>query len=73
MKIVIDLEFIDAGKQDWLLSTLNFASIKYEEAEDWDEQTIQQYNKDINEAIARYEAGEKTTSVEELKKEMQSW
>ncbi len=39
MKIIIDLESIDTGKQDWLLNTLNFASIKYEEAEDWDEQT----------------------------------
>ncbi|MEJ7684003.1 MAG: hypothetical protein WKG06_40350 [Segetibacter sp.] len=73
MKIVIDLELIDSIKQDWLLNSLNFASIKYEEAEDWDKQAIQQYNKDINEAVARYEAGEKTSSVEELKKEIQSW
>lgn len=64
---------IDTIKQDWLLNSLNVASIKYEEAEDWDEQAIRQYNKDINEAVARYEAGEKTSSVEELKKEIQSW
>lgn len=73
MKIIIDLESIDTNKQDWLLNTLNIASINYKEAENWDEQTIRQYNSDINEAVARYEAGEQTTSLEELKREMQSW
>lgn len=69
MKIIIDLESIDSNKQDWLLNTLNFASINYKEAEDWDEQALQQYNRDIDEAVARYEAGEPTTSVEELKRD----
>lgn len=74
MKITINLEAFDTCKQDWLLNTLNYAQIPFEKdvQEEWTEEEIEQYNRDIDEAVARYEAGDFITH-EQLKKEMEKW
>lgn len=74
MKIVIDLEGVDACKQDWLKSTLKFVEIPFEETdeENWSEEEIKEHNRIIDEAMARFEAGQFTTQ-EDLEKEIEKW
>ncbi len=74
MKITIDLEVFDTCKQNWLLNTLNYAQIPFEKdvEEEWTEEEIEQYNRDIDEAVAEFERGEFYTH-EEVKKLMEKW
>lgn len=74
MKITIDLEAFDRCKQDWLLNTLKYAQIPFEKdvEEEWAEEEIKAYNKDLDEADAEFERGEFLT-MEEVKEQMKSW
>jgi hypothetical protein len=74
MKIIIDLEAFEVSKQDWLLNTLDYAQIPFEKdlEEEWTEEEIKAYNKDLDEADAEFERGE-FYSHEEVKKLMEKW
>lgn len=73
MKIVIDLEAIEPGKQDWLLNTLKYGGIPFAETEqEWTEQEIEEHNREIDRAVAEYERGEYLT-MEQVKKETANW
>lgn len=69
MKITIDLEAVN-GKQHSLLDFLKREEIPFEE--EWDEETIKAYNKDIDEAEVEFERGEFLT-MEEVEKEIENW
>ncbi len=70
MQLIIDIDSIkDTSTKDWLLQTLKLLNIKYDTAE---RQTLEEYNKDIEEAEEDIERGDFITAVN-LKKEARSW
>ena len=70
MQLIIDIDNIaDSSKKDWLINTLNLLKIKFKTIKP---QTIEEYNKEIEEAEMEIERGEFTTAAD-LKKEAQSW
>ncbi len=71
MDLIIDFDGInDSSKQDWLLRTLKIMGIGFQTAEK--AQTLEEYNKDLEEGDAEIEKGNFMTS-EQLKKEIRSW
>jgi len=71
MELIIDFDNIkDASKKEWLLKTLKLMEIGFHEAER--PQTIEEYNKEIEEADAEIERGNYITA-EDLKIEAQKW
>ncbi len=71
MQLIIDIDSIkDTYTKDWLLQTLKLLNIKYDTAER--RQTLEEYNKDIEEAEEEIERGDFITA-ENLKKEARSW
>ena len=70
MQLIIDIDNIeDSSKKDWLINTLNLMKIKFQTIKP---QTIEEYNKEIEEAEMEIERGEFTTAAD-LKMETQSW
>ena len=74
MKITIDLEVLDTDKREWLLDTLNYSQTPFEEnrEEEWTEEEISQYNKEVRDAVVEYERGEFLTR-DEVDNEIESW
>ena len=73
--ISIDAEFMQCWAQltpNEKTSLLSVAKNYVQLKEETGPISIEQYNKEIDEAVARVEAGEFTT-MEDLKKEMESW
>ena len=71
MDLIIDFDAInDSSKKDWLLRTLKLMGIGFHTAEK--PQTIEDYNKDLEEGDAEIEKGNFMTN-EQLKKEIKSW
>ena len=71
MDLIIDFDGInDSSKQDWLLRTLKLMGIGFQTAEK--PQTLEEYNKDLEEGDAEIEKGNFVTN-EQLKKEIESW
>ncbi len=71
MQLIIDIDSImDTSTKDWLLQTLKLMNIKYDTAEK--RQTLEEYNRDIEEAEEDIERGGFITA-ENLKKEAKSW
>lgn len=71
MDLIIDFDAInDSSKKDWLLRTLKLMGIGFHTAEK--PQTIEEYNKDLEDGEAEIEKGNFTTN-EQLKKEIKSW
>ncbi|HVU56370.1 MAG TPA: hypothetical protein VHD83_15000 [Puia sp.] len=71
MELIIDFDGInDSSKQDWLLRTLKLMGIGYHTAEK--QQTIDEYNKDLEAGNAEIERGNFMTN-DQLKKEIKSW
>ena len=71
MDLIIDFDAInDSSKKDWLLRTLKLMGIGFHTAEK--PQTIEEYNKDLEEGEAEIEKGKFMTN-EQLKKEIKSW
>jgi hypothetical protein len=71
MDLIIDFDGIkDASKKDWLLRTLKLMGINFQTAEK--AQTLDEYNKDLEEGEAEIEKGNFVTN-EQLKKEIRSW
>ncbi len=71
MQLIIDIDSIeDTSTKDWLLQTLKLMNIKYNTAER--RQSIEEYNRDIEEAEEDIERGDFVTA-ENLKKEARSW
>ncbi len=71
MDLIIDFDGInDSSKQDWLLRTLKLMGIGFQTAEK--AQTLEEYNKDLEEGDAEIEKGNVITN-EQLKKEIRSW
>lgn len=72
--MIIDLEHLSAQKQDCLKEYLSLVQIPYDLPEEpWTPEEVIEHNRIINEAVARYEKGEQTTSIDELKTETKSW
>gem|GEM_PF-487081 len=71
MDLIIDFDGInDSSKQDWLLRTLKLVGIGFQIAEK--AQTLEDYNKDLEDGDMEIEKGNFMTS-EQLKKETKSW
>jgi hypothetical protein len=71
MDLIIDFDGInDSSKQDWLLRTLKLMGIGFQTAEK--PQTLEEYNKDLEDGDAEIEKGNFVTN-EQLKKEIKSW
>jgi hypothetical protein len=71
MELIIDFDGInDSSKQDWLLRTLKLMGIGFHTAEK--PQTLEEYNKDLEDGEAEVEKGNFVTN-EQLKKEIKSW
>jgi len=71
MQLIIDIDSIkDTSTKDWLLQTLKLLNIKYDTAER--RQSVEEYNRDIEEAEEDIERGDFVTA-ENLKKEARSW
>jgi len=71
MDLIIDFDAInDSSKKDWLLRTLKLMGIGYHTSEK--PQTIEEYNKDLEEGEAEIEKGKFITN-EQLKKEIKKW
>lgn len=69
--IAIDLQNISAGTKEWLLNTLNFVGVPYV-VQEVEPQTLEEFNKDLEEGEAEFERGE-FISHEELIKKAQKW
>jgi hypothetical protein len=71
MDLIIDFDAInDSSKKDWLLRTLKLMGIGFHTAEK--PQTIEEYNKDLEDGEAEIEKGNFMTN-EQLKKDIKSW
>ncbi|WP_153797747.1 hypothetical protein [Foetidibacter luteolus] len=71
MEILIDVDEIgDASKREWLLQTLKLMGIEFQTSEQ--RQSIDEYNKELEEGDAEIERGE-FILAEDLKKEIHSW
>jgi hypothetical protein len=71
MDLIIDFDAInDSSKKDWLLRTLKLMGIGFHTAEK--PQTIEEYNKDLEDGEAEIEKGNFMTN-EQLKKDIRSW
>jgi hypothetical protein len=71
MELIIDFDGInDSSKQDWLLRTLKLMGIGFQTTEK--PQTLDEYNKDLEDGEAEIEKGNFMTN-EQLKKEIKSW
>jgi hypothetical protein len=71
MDLIIDFDGIhDSAKKDWLLHTLKLMGISFYTSEK--PQSIEQYNKDLEEGDAEIEKGNFVTN-DQLKKDIQSW
>lgn len=71
MDLIIDFDGIqDSSKQDWLLRTLKLMGIGYHTAEK--QQTIDEYNNDLETGNAEIEKGNFMTN-DQLKKEIKLW
>jgi hypothetical protein len=71
MELIIDFDGIsDSSKKDWLLRTLKLMGIGFHTAEK--PQTLEEYNKDLEDGEAEIERGNFMTN-EQLKKEIKSW
>jgi hypothetical protein len=71
MELIIDFDGInDSSKQDWLLRTLKLMGIGFHTTEK--PQTLEEYNKDLEDGEAEIEKGNFMTN-EQLKKEIKSW
>ena len=71
MDLIIDFDAInDSSKKDWLLRTLKLMGIGFHTAEK--PQTMEEYNKDLEDGEAEIEKGNFMTN-EQLKKEIKSW
>ncbi len=70
MQLLIDVDSIqDSIKKDWLISTLKLLKINFQTIKP---QTIEEYNKEIEDAESEIERGEFISAVD-LKKEAKSW
>jgi hypothetical protein len=70
MQLIIDIDSIkDTSTKDWLIQTLKLMNIKYNTEER--RQSLEEYNRDIEEAEEEIERGDFITA-EELKKEARS-
>jgi hypothetical protein len=71
MKLIIDFDSIkDSSKKEWLLSTLKLMGISFHSAEKL--QSIEEYNKDLEEGNTEIERGDFITATD-LKKEAGKW
>ena len=71
MDLIIDFDAInDSSKKDWLLRTLKLMGISFHTAER--PQTIEEYNRDLDDGDAEVEKGNFITN-EQLKKDIKSW
>ena len=71
MDLIIDFDGInESSTRDWLLRTLKLMGIGFQMAEK--PQTLEEYNKELEEGDAEIEKGNFVTG-EQLKKEIKSW
>jgi hypothetical protein len=71
MALIIDFDAInDSSKKDWLLHTLKLMGIGFHTAEK--QQTVEEYNKDLEDGEAEIEKGNFTTN-EQLRNEIKKW
>lgn len=71
MQLIIDFDAInDSSKKEWLISTLKFMDIDFQTNEN--RQTVDDYNREIEEAEREIESGEYITATD-LKNEARSW
>ncbi len=71
MELIIDFDRIkDTAKKKYLLETLKFLGIQFHATEY--RQTMEQYNKELDDNDAEIENG-KFTTMEDLLKEMEQW
>jgi hypothetical protein len=71
MELVIDFDKIeDPTKQQWLINSLKLMHIEFHTAER--RQTIEEYNEELELAVAEIKAGNFTTH-EDLKAEVKKW
>jgi len=71
MELIIDFDTIkDSSKKDWLLNTLKLMGINFHTTEK--PQTLEEYNRDLEEGDAEIEKGNYITN-EQLKKQIKSW
>lgn len=71
MELIIELDNIkDTSKKKFLLETLKFLRIQFKTSEK--QQSIEEYNKELEDNDAEIENGNFTT-MEDLLKEMEKW
>lgn len=71
MELIIEFDNIkDTSKKKFLLETLKFLGIQFKTSEK--RQTLEQYNKELEENDAEIEGG-KYITMEDLLKEMEQW
>ncbi|MGJ7033470.1 hypothetical protein [Niabella hirudinis] len=71
MELIIDFDKInDASKKKFLLETLKFPGVRFKTSDA--PQTLEEYNKELEQADAEIDTG-KYTTMEELLKEMEQW
>ncbi|WP_276502399.1 hypothetical protein [Terrimonas pollutisoli] len=71
MQLIIDFDSIkDSSKREWLLSTLKLMGINFYSSEK--PQSVEEYNKDLEEGNAEIEKGDFITASD-LKKEAGKW
>jgi hypothetical protein len=71
MEIIIDFDAIkDSAKRDWLLHTLKLMRIGFQTSEK--PQTLEAYNKDLDEGVSEFLRGEFLTT-EDLRKQAEKW
>lgn len=71
MELIIDFDKInDVSKKKFLLETLKFLGVQFKTSDG--PQTLDEYNKELEEADAEIDRG-KYISMEDLLKEMEQW
>jgi hypothetical protein len=71
MELIIDFDKIkDNSKKEWLIRTLKLMGIAFQTSEK--PQTLDEYNKDLEEGNAEIERGDFITATD-LKKEASKW
>lgn len=71
MELIIDFDKInDVSKKKFLLETLKFLGVQFKTSDG--PQTLEEYNKELEEADAEIDRG-KYISMEDLLKEMEQW
>lgn len=71
MEVIIDIDNIkEASKKEWLLNTLKLMGIDFQTVEK--RQTIEEYNRDMEEGDAEIERGEYVAATD-LKAEIRKW